>query len=64
MNNEARESIMDKVLIPKEVAELMRWGMTTTMNVFHRDDFPSYRVGRRLYVRESQLIKWVESQEK
>ena len=53
-----------KVLMPKDVQKIMRLGKNKTMETFHRDDFPCYRIGSNFYILEEDFIDWLKNQKK
>lgn len=47
-----------------ETAEILGVSRPTVYTLIHRDDFPSFRVGRRTLISRTGLEKWVEEQHK
>ena len=47
-----------------EVAQLLGISRSAAYNLMHRDDFPSFRIGKRWLVRDSSLPEWLEKQSK
>lgn len=45
-----------------EVAQLLGISRSAAYNLMHRDDFPSFRIGKRWLVRDSSLNEWLEKQ--
>ena len=45
-----------------EVAQLLGISRSAAYNLMHRDDFPSFRIGKRWPVRDSSLNEWLEKQ--
>lgn len=45
-----------------EVAQLLGISRSAAYNLMHRDDFPSFRIGKRWLVRGSSLHEWLEKQ--
>ena len=45
-----------------EVAQLLGISKSAAYNLMHREDFPSFRIGRRWLIQESCLNEWVEKQ--
>lgn len=45
-----------------EVAQLLGISRSAAYNLMHQSDFPSFRIGRRWLVHESNLNKWLEKQ--
>lgn len=45
-----------------EVAQLLGISRSAAYNLIHRDDFPSFRIGKRWLVRDSSLNEWLEKQ--
>lgn len=45
--------------------DLMAMGFSRAIayQLFHREDFPTVRIGKRLFVRRDRLLKWLEDQE-
>ena len=46
-----------------EVAQLLGISRSAAYNLMHRDDFPSFRIGKRWLVRDSSLHEWLENLE-
>lgn len=56
---------MDRLLTPPEAKKILRVGLNRTYEIFARADFPAIHLGeKRLFVRESALLVWLEKQEK
>ena len=58
----ADESKIDKSLVlfsADDVAKATGTSITTSRSLFHRSDFPSFRLGRKLFVERSQLFLWL-----
>ena len=54
---------MDKLTYSApEVAQLLGISRSAAYNLMHRDDFPSFRIGKRWLVRDSSLNEWLEKQ--
>ena len=47
-----------------EVAQLLGISRSAAYNLMHRDDFPSFRIGKRWLVQDSSLHEWLEKQSK
>ncbi|WP_078096973.1 helix-turn-helix domain-containing protein [Agathobaculum desmolans] len=45
-----------------EVAKLLGISKSAAYNLMHREDFPSFRIGRRWLIQESCLNAWIEKQ--
>ena len=45
-----------------EVAQLLGISRSAAYNLMRRDDFPSFRIGKRWLVRDSSLNEWLEKQ--
>ena len=45
--------------------DLMHMGFSraAAYQLFNREDFPTVRIGRRLFVRSDRLMKWLEDHE-
>lgn len=45
--------------------DLMGMGFSRAIaySLFHRPDFPTVRIGKRLFVRRDRLMEWLESHE-
>ena len=55
--------LQDKILLsPKDVVELMNWGLNTVYNLFNSKDFPSFSVGRKKYVHVDKFNEWLLAQ--
>ena len=55
------ESMLD-LLKPKNVAKELRLGRSKTYELMGRKDFPSFRLGRNLYVSRENLRRWIQMQ--
>lgn len=51
-----------EVIFPAEAREILRVGKSTMQELLHRDDFPSYRIGRRWYINKQKLFEWINKQ--
>ena len=49
---------MEKILFPKDVIA-MGFGRSTVYQMFNRKDFPSFHVGKKLGIYESDLREWL-----
>lgn len=47
-----------------DVAQILQVGRSKAYEIFKREDFPSFYVGRHLRVAEIDLIKWLSNQGK
>lgn len=45
-----------------EVAQLLGISKSAAYNLMHREDFPSFRIGRRWLIQENCLNEWLEKQ--
>lgn len=45
--------------------DLVQFGFSraAAYQLFNREDFPTVRIGRRLFVRSDRLMKWLEDHE-
>ena len=41
----------------------MGFSRAIAYQLFHREDFPTVRIGKRLFVRRDRLMQWLEDQE-
>ena len=56
---------MDKITYSApELAILLGISRSAAYNLMHREDFPSFRIGKRWLVRESSLHEWLDAQGK
>ena len=53
---------MTRVLLPEEARQILKVGKSTMQELLHREDFPSYKIGRRYYVNASRLEEWINEQ--
>jgi excisionase family DNA binding protein len=49
-------------LTPKDLSDRFKIKKQKSYELFHREDFPSIRIGRKLLVREDKLEEWENSQ--
>ena len=47
-----------------EVAQLLGISRSAAYNLMHREDFPSFRIGKRWLVQNSSLQEWLQKQSK
>ena len=52
----------DRILNAKDLVQ-MGFPRPTVYAMLNRADFPTIQIGRRLFVRESQLTKWLAEHE-
>lgn len=51
-----------KILKPKDIQKILRIGKNKTMDIFHRDDFPCYKIGKNFYIVEEHFTEWLKNQ--
>ena len=49
---------MDRYLNAKQVMDVLGVGRSTVYALFHREDFPTVRIGKRVLVSEAALAAW------
>ena len=47
-------------LTPKEVADILPYGIQTVRRMFKMDGFPSVRLGRKYAVKRKDLNEWLD----
>ena len=53
----------DKVTLSvKEAAGILGVSVPTMYDLAHRDNFPSFRVGKRVIISTEGLLNWIKSQ--
>ena len=58
--NTCKTTIDEKVLTVDDVREHLHIGRNTAYNLFNKDKtFPSFKIGRKYLVLESQYIQWL-----
>lgn len=55
---------MKLVLNKEELQKALGVGHNKALELLHRPDFPSFRLGRRWYVTKEALVEWLKEQEK
>lgn len=50
---------MEKLLTVKEVSDILRIGRSGTYKLFDKKDFPKITIGKKLFVKESDLDKYL-----
>lgn len=56
---------MDKLTYnAPELALLLGISRSAAYNLMHRADFPSFRIGKRLLVKQDKLTEWLDAQGK
>lgn len=50
------------VLSPKDVRAATGWSMPTVLELFNRDDFPSWKMGTRWAISADAFKAWIEGQ--
>lgn len=48
----------------KDVAEILQISSNSCYTLFHRKDFPSLKIGNKLYVRIDHFHEWLDAQKK
>lgn len=56
------EDNMDKVLTVKDVNIILGIGKNQTYSLMCNKSFPSYKIGNRYFITETELSKWLEKQ--
>ena len=51
---------MEQYLDAGDLMKVLKVGRSTAYQLFHRDDFPVSRIGKKLLVSESALAAWME----
>lgn len=51
---------MEKLLSPQDVMRIASLGRTTVYALFHRGDFPTVKIGKKLYVTAAAFQAWLE----
>lgn len=59
-----RRTLMDRLLSIKQVAELLGIKYYSAQTLFHSHSFPRITIGKRLFVREESLYKFLNKAEK
>ena len=49
-----------KILKPKDIQKILRIGKNKTMDIFHRDDFPCYKIVKNFYIVEEHFTEWLK----
>jgi excisionase family DNA binding protein len=52
----------DRILSVSEIAEYLGICRSKAFQLVHSEGFPSWRIGRRILVRENDLNNWIEEQ--
>jgi excisionase family DNA binding protein len=55
-----RADDLPDILTVKDVSKYMRVNLTKTYEFFHREDFPSLKVGNRYLVPKSRFLEWLD----
>lgn len=53
-----------KLFTVQQVSEILQISRSKAYEIFNRVDFPSFNVGRQLWVTEVALLKWLSIQPK
>lgn len=51
-----------EILFPEEARQILKIGKSTMQELLHREDFPSYKIGRRWYINKQKLLTWINNQ--
>ena len=52
-----------KILTSKEIQQKLKIGRNTLYKLLNSDDFPSYRIGKKIYASEEEIDKWLLSRQ-
>ena len=50
-------------MTPEDVAQVMGMSKNNVYQLMHSAAFPSFKVGRKLYVSKNAFIRWLEGKE-
>jgi len=50
-----------EMLSTAEAAEALSLSKATILQLVHRDDFPSLRIGRRILIPRRKLLDWIDN---
>lgn len=50
---------MQNVLTPKEVSDILKLGINNTYTLMNSDAFPSYKIGKKMFVTSEALEEWL-----
>jgi len=53
--------IIEKMLKPKDVKEILGCGMQRAYAIINQDDFPKITIGKRYYIPQKAFEKWAEN---
>ena len=52
-----------KILTSREIQQKLKIGRNTLYKLLNSDDFPSYRIGKKIYASEEEIDKWLLSRQ-
>jgi len=55
-----RADSLPDILTVKDISKYMRVNLTKAYEFFHREDFPSLKVGNRYLVPKSRFLEWLD----
>lgn len=55
------EGSMKAVLTPRDVAEILKISRNKTYELFHRQNFPGFRIGKQYRIRHDKFLLWMDS---
>ena len=54
----------DQLLTTAELSAYLKISKSKTFELVHQDGFPSWKIGRKIFVKASDLDKWIEEQKR
>ena len=57
-----KATVLKPINSPKDIINYTGWGQTTVYNLFNREDFPYFNVGRRKFITEDAFNQWLVEQ--
>lgn len=60
LKKEGEEIIMNKMLTPQEVKDILKVSMNYTYRLIKTDGFPTIKIGKRYFIPEKALEKWID----
>ena len=50
------------ILTVEDVKKIFSIGRNNAYELMHREDFPSFKIGKKLFINQDALYKWIENQ--
>jgi len=56
-----KTEIQNMILTPKEVADILKISRNKAYELFRRESFPAFRIGKQYRIRQDRFLTWLDS---